>query len=127
MSNQPTTLQHHPSTQGEELAGVYDRLTDEQTEIVKYEAFDQALSEFDQLEALNTANDDDNSPFHWDNLTILPEEDSPFGDSWYFSVRTGVDAGEHPTLQSAAHDFARVWVEQLKDELREHHVVGGDA
>jgi hypothetical protein len=125
MSNQPTTLQREG-----ELAKTFSNLTDEQQEVVKFESYDRALREFDALDALESANDDPENPFNWEDVRIEIDRDIDINQDCGFHLVTGVDERYGQVTHDIAFNFVATWLDELKDELLERPTdkgtLGGD-
>jgi len=96
---------------------VYKYLNDRVRGDVEAEAYDAALDEFDDLDALEAANDDPESSLSWDGITYEFQRGNLERDE--LVPLAGVEPNEEPEVYDLAHDFGWLVVENIRGEIRE--------
>jgi len=96
---------------------VYKYLNDRVRADIEFEAHDAALEEFDDLDALEAANDDPESSFSWDGITCEFKGGNLDRDE--LVPLAGVEPNYEPDVHDLAHDFGWLVVENIREEIRE--------
>jgi len=96
---------------------VYKHLNDRVRGDVEAEAYDAALDEFEDLDALEAANDDPDSAFSWDGITYEFQRGNLDRDE--LVPLAGVEPTEESEVYELAHDFGWLVVENIRNEIRE--------
>jgi len=96
---------------------VYKYLNDRVRGDVEAEAYDAALDEFDDLDALEAANDDPESSFSWDDISYEFQRGNLDRDE--LVPLAGVEPNDEPEIYDLAHDFGWLVVENIRTEIRE--------
>lgn len=96
---------------------VYKYLNDRVRGDVEAEAYDAALDEFEDLDALEAANDDPDSSFSWDGITYEFQRGNLDRDE--LVPLAGVEPTEESEIYDLAHDFGWLVVENICKEIRE--------
>lgn len=96
---------------------VYKYLNDRVRGDVEAEAYDSALDEFEDLDALEAANDDPGSSFSWDGITYEFQRGNLDRDE--LVPLAGVEPTEESGVYDLAHDFGWLVVENICKEIRE--------
>lgn len=96
---------------------VYKYLNDRIRGDVEAEAFDAALEEFGDNDALEAANDDAESSFSWDGITYEFQRGNLDRDE--LVPLAGVKPTEESKVYDLAHDFGWLVVENIRKEIRE--------
>lgn len=84
---------------------------------VEAEAYNAALDEFEDLDALKAANDDPESSFCWDGITYEFQRGNLDRDD--LVPLAGVEPTEESEVYDLAHDFGWLVVENIRNEIRE--------
>jgi DNA-directed RNA polymerase specialized sigma24 family protein len=94
---------------------VYKYLNDRVREDVEAEAYDTALDEFDDIEALEAANDDPESSFSWAGITYEFERRNRDRDE--LVPLAGVEPDQEPEVYDLAHDFGWLVIKEIREEI----------
>lgn len=95
---------------------VYKYLNDRVRGDVEAEAYDAALDEFEELDALEAANDDPESSFSWDGITYEFQRGNLDRDE--LVPLAGVEPNEEPEVYDLGRDFGWLVVENIREEIR---------
>lgn len=96
---------------------VWECLNDRVRGDIESEAYDTAIDEFDELDALEAANDDPESSFSWDGITYEFQRGNLDRDE--LVPLAGAEPNDEPEVYDLAHDFGWLVVENICDEIRE--------
>lgn len=96
---------------------VYKYLNDRVRGDVEAKAYNAALDEFEDLDALESANDDPESSFSWDGITYEFQRGNLDRDEMV--PLAGVEPTEESEVYDLAHDFGWLVVENIRNEIRE--------
>jgi len=96
---------------------VYKYLNDRVRGDAEAEAYDAALDEFGELNALEAANADPESSFSWDGISYEFQRANLDRDE--LVPLAGVEPNEEPEVYDLAHDFGWLVVENIRGEIRE--------
>jgi len=96
---------------------VYKYLNDRVRSDVEAEAYDAALDEFRDLDALEAANDNPESSFSWDGITYEFQRGNLDRDE--LVPLASVEPNEESEVYDLAHDFGWLVVENICEEIRE--------
>lgn len=96
---------------------VYKYLNDRVRVDIEAEAYDAALHEFEDLDALEAANDDPASSFLWDGITYEFQRGNLDRDE--LVPLAGVEPTEESEVYDLAHDFGWLVVGNIRKEIRE--------
>lgn len=94
----------------------YKYLSGRAREDVEVEAYARANKEFDQLDALEAAAENSDSPFEWGEITF--EFDRRDGNREYLVPITGVPNNEENEIHDIVDDFGWLVVDCIRDEIR---------
>ncbi|WP_232686500.1 hypothetical protein [Halobacterium zhouii] len=104
----------------EQLAEAYKNLSEDKRETIKTESYNRAHDKFDNSDALREAHHTDENEFRWVGLEIEVTHAVDVNQDWGFTLISGVNAQTQPETHDVAYRFLRVWLAELKTELRGH-------
>jgi len=96
---------------------VYKHLNEPVRGDVEAEAYDAALEEFGDVDALEAADDDPESSFSWDGITYEYQRGNLDRDE--LIPVAGVKPDDEPEVYELAHDFGWLVVEHIREEIQE--------
>jgi len=96
---------------------LYKYLNDRIRADVEAKAYDTALDEFEDLNALEAANDDPENSFSWDSITYEFQRGNLDRDE--LMPLAGVEPIKEPEIYDLAHDFGWLVVKNIRCEIRE--------
>lgn len=96
---------------------VYKHLNDRVRADVETEAYNAALDEFEELDALETANESSESEFSWEGLYYEFQRGNLDRDE--LMPVTGVNGDYEPEVDELAREFGWLVIENIRDKIRE--------